>query len=293
MKPILKYFKLIFILPLLIGYTLPISAHAQNVVYERVKKEKLAHNNSFLISLYRPSYVLPFSYSTKPYQDVYVGSTPQSQGINHGEVQFQFSFKVPVWQNFLNNKKNTLYAAYTQQSFWQAYSDSAFFRETNYEPEIFIAHHFNKRFASDWKLSFLNLGLSHQSNGRGGVMERSWNRVYGEAILSNSNWMFSLKPWIVIRDNSYKRYNQNLAQYYGYERMLVSYKFHEHVLSLEARNTVESRFSRGAVQASWSFPLTTHLRGYAQVFSGYGQSMIEYDHYTNSAGIGFALNDWI
>ncbi|MFN7095894.1 MAG: phospholipase A, partial [Burkholderiales bacterium] len=26
---------------------------------------------------------------------------------------------------------------------------------------------------------------------------------------------------------------------------------------------------------------------------GYGQSMIEYNHYTNSIGIGIALNDWI
>jgi len=39
--------------------------------------------------------------------------------------------------------------------------------------------------------------------------------------------------------------------------------------------------------------LLTKVKGYVQVFSGYGQSLIDYNRYTNGVGIGFALSDWI
>lgn len=265
----------------------------RDVMHQRLQKEKIGHNNSFLISLYRPTYILPFSHTSKPFKEIYSGNTPQAQAIERNETKFQISFKLPVWQHFLNNPQSTLYIAYTQQSYWQTYNHSAFFRESNYEPETFITYHLNQRLFDHWKLSFLNLGFSHQSNGKGGNLERSWNRVYGEAIFANSNWMLSIKPWFVVRDNSYKRYNENLARYLGYERIAASYKHKQHVFTIETRNTLESRFKRGAVQASWSFPLTPHLRAYTELFSGYGQSLIEYDHYTHSIGIGIALNDWI
>lgn len=268
------------------------SAPKKDAMSKRLQKEKVANNNPFLISLYRPSYLLPYSYTTSPYDQVYQNSSQQIQPLRKAEVKFQFSLKVPVWQHVYNDS-STVYAAYSQESFWQAYGSSAFFRETNYEPEIFLANHVNWHTFGDWRLSFLNLGMSHQSNGRGNTLERTWNRVYGEAILSNANWLVSVKPWAVLRDSSLNKYNRDIAKYLGYERLLVSYKIHNHTLSLEARNTFESKFSRGAVQASWSFPLTTNLRGYAQIFSGYGQSLIEYNHFTNSAGVGIALNDWI
>ena len=258
----------------------------------RLQKEKVAVNNPFLISLYRPNYLLPYSYTTKPNYQVSQNTVPQDQTLQRYEVDFQLSLKIPLWQNVYNNS-STLYAAYTQESFWQAYNKSAFFRETNYEPEVFLANHVNWHAFHQWQLSFLNIGVSHQSNGRGGDLERTWNRVYGEAILSNSNWLISVKPWVVLNDASIRKYNQDIAKYLGYERILVSYKIHEHTLSLEARNTFESKFSKGALKASWSFPLTKKLHGYVQAFSGYGQSLLDYNHYTNSAGIGIALNDWI
>lgn len=296
MKPCLQFFKRVISCLVFI----PLSASADeklistsDVMTQRLKQEQAAPNNTFLISLYRPTYILPLSYTTKPYYEVYQANPSQQRSVNKAEVKLQISFKIPVMLNVFNHPKNTLYIAYTQQSYWQAYNDSAYFRESNYEPEIFLSHHIDKKLSDNWRLSVLNLGASHQSNGKGSTLERSWNRVYGEAILANSNWLLSLKPWFVVRDASYRRYNENLSHYLGYERILINYKYHDQVFSLKARNTIESNFERGAVQATWSFPITAHLRGYAELFSGYGQNLIEASHYTNNIGIGIALNDWI
>lgn len=260
-----------------------------DVVGSRVKKEQKQEDNPFSISVYKPNYLLPFYYVGSPY----TASVDRSNqnNLKREEVKFQLSFKVPVWRNVYNNR-STLYAAYSQVSYWQAYSDSAFFRETNYEPEIFLANNVNWHLSSDWQIKFLNIGAVHQSNGRGGDWERSWNRIYGEAIIADENWMLSLKPWYVIRDSTYKRQNSDMASYLGYDQIVLSYKYHNQTFSLEKTN-IERGFSRGAIQATWSFPLTTKIKGYIQYFNGYGQSLVEYNHRARSVGIGIALNDWI
>ena len=41
-----------------------------------------------------------------------------------------------------------------------------------------------------------------------------------------------------------------------------------------------------AVLAGWAFPLAGNLKGYAQFFGGYGQSLIDYNYFQRSLGIG-------
>jgi phospholipase A1 len=67
------------------------------------------------------------------------------------------------------------------------------------------------------------------------------------------------------------------------------------VFSAMSRNNLESGFSRGAVELTWSFPLGNYpfLKGYIQYFNGYGESLIDYDNHVNKIGIGFALTDWL
>jgi phospholipase A1/A2 len=48
----------------------------------------------------------------------------------------------------------------------------------------------------------------------------------------------------------------------------------------------------GAAKFSWSFPIAGNLRGYAEVFKGYGESLIDYNHNATYAGVGISLLDW-
>lgn len=261
----------------------------QTAVDTRVAAEQ--ERNEFLVSFYKPTYILPYYYTSSPYQAIYVNNTPNNESLDSSEAKFQISFKVPVWQNIFRSR-SSLFLAYSQLSYWQVYNKSEFFRETNYEPEIFLSNQLDWHLFGNWKLNFFNIGANHQSNGRGGNLERSWNRAYVEGIVSNDNWMISFKPWTTIFRSS-EVYNPDITDYLGYERILISYKYYRQVFSFEARNTFESGFSRGAMEATWSFPLTKHISGFVQLFSGYGQSLIEYNHYTNGAGIGIALSNWL
>ncbi len=263
----------------------------KNSVLEKVKKEK---NNSFYsITPYKSSYFLPINYTAKPFESIYKNESPNNQNPKPLEAKFQFSFKIPVWQNILNESRS-LYIAYTQLSYWQAYTRSGFIRETNHEPELFLANSFHTDLLPGWKFNFLNIGISHQSNGQGDDLERGWDRIYLEGIFSSKNWMVSLKPWYPIRQATLHYYNPDIAKYLGYGRLLVGWRNNNNqIFSLELRNTLESRFKRASIQVDWSFPLNNRLSGYIQFFSGYGQGLIEYNHHTNSIGIGLSLNRWL
>lgn len=261
-------------------------------VDERAKKEERIFPNNFGIVFYKPTYILPYYYTGSPYYSVYNNNTPENERLKNSELKFQLSFKVPVWKNIFHYP-TTLFLAYTQLSYWQAYNKTAFFRETDYEPELFFATELNIHLFGDWHTNFLNIGAVHQSNGYGGSMERSWNRIYLELIASNDNWMVSLRPWFVIHDSALHRYNPNIASYLGYGQVVVAYKYHRQIFSILGRSFLEHGGSRTTGEFTWSFPITSNLSGYLQVFSGYGQSLIEYDHRTNSVGIGIALSNWV
>jgi phospholipase A1 len=261
-------------------------------VVARAHDEKKILQNPFSIAFYKPTYVLPYYYTRMPDNAVYEGQTPQGESLKKSEVKYQLSFKVPLWQRMFN-LPSSLFFAYTQLSYWQLYDRDAFFRETDYEPEIFIANELNWHMFGAWHFNFFNIGAVHQSNGYGSSLERSWNRVYIQGIASNDNWVISVRPWVVFHDETYQRQNPNMSKYLGHEQITVAFKYYNQVLALEARNAIEHHGRYAGVTASWSFPLTKHLNGYVQVFSGYGQSLIEYNHRTNSAGVGIALSNWV
>jgi phospholipase A1 len=266
----------------------PATPTIKGPVEARVKKEEKILPDSFAIAFYKPTYAIPYYYTGSPYNSVYQGNTPNNEKLNRGEVKYQLSLKVPVWQKMFGSC-SSLYFAYTQLSYWQAYNNRAFFRENDYEPEFFVASQINYPLSTAWKVNFLNVGATHQSNGYGNSLQRGWNRLYLEAILSNDNWMISIKPWYII---SYNSKNEDIGSYLGNGRVLVAYKYYRQTFALQASNFIENS-KRTSAELTWSFPLIPYVKGYVQVFSGYGQSLIEYNHRTNSGGIGVAFSDWV
>src|SRR3990167_3319139 len=165
-----------------------VNTTAQGPIDERIKKEEQIPANYFSITLYKPTYILPYYYTFSPYNSIYQNNTPNNEKLKNEEFKYQLSFKVPVWQDIFDHP-SSLFLAYSQLSYWQVYNNKNFFRETDYEPELFLANELKWHLSPNWRLSFLNVGGSHQSNGYGNTLERSWNRLYVDAIISTDNWM--------------------------------------------------------------------------------------------------------
>ncbi len=274
------------------------SAVTEISVFEaRYEKEEATKNNRFIITPHNPNYVLPVSYSSRPNSAPYQASK-FADNLSHTEIKFQLSLKAPVTRN-LFGQGGELWFAYTNTSWWQAYNDeSAPFRETNHEPELFFMFPATATIL-DMNLDFIMLGASHQSNGRGGDLSRSWNRLFANFIFSKDNFAFSFKPWWRIpepakdNENSAKGDdNPDIEKYMGYGELGMAYTIDKHNLAIMLRNNLR-KDNKGAIQIDWSFPINKRFRGYFQYFNGYGESLIDYNHYSNRYSLGIMLTDWL
>ncbi|RRQ22063.1 phospholipase A [Thiohalobacter thiocyanaticus] len=263
----------------------------------RITLERATAENPFVITPHRPNYLLPATYNFSPNSDPFDVSEGELQ---KWEFKFQLSFKFPLVRGLFNDR-SSIFLAYTNQSYWQAYNRefSSAFRETNHEPELFLTYLPDySLFGIDARL--LQVGLSHQSNGRGGVLSRSWNRLYADLVFERGNFAFSLKPWYRIPEPKKKSPtdatgddNPDIEDFMGYGELRLAYKLDGHSLSLMLRSNLSRSDPRGAVELGWSFPLTRRVKGYAQYFDGYGESLIDYDAHIRRIGIGIALTDWL
>ncbi|STX51535.1 Phospholipase A1 precursor [Legionella busanensis] len=258
----------------------------ETVLEKQVTEKKETARYINILNLYHPNYILPYYHTRNPFQEIYWQATPDNQSVMQDELKAQISFLVPLVHHLIKDKPMSLNFAYTQLMYWQVYADSQYFREINYAPEFFIENYFNPTIAAQF-------GVNHQSNGRGGLLERSWNRLFLQLQFSGSRWLAHVRAWTLIdEERSSDVHNPNIAYYLGYENTFISYQFSTLKASLEVQN-LASGLKRGFIQMTLSYPFLNTLSLYTQFFSGYGQSLIEYNHKTTSFGIGLALNNWI
>jgi phospholipase A1 len=204
--------------------------------------------------------------------------------LSHNELVFQLSFKTKLVETAFN-KPVDLWFGYTQNSFWQAGNRQASspFRETNYQPELMLVTPLNFNVLG-MHASYLNMGLVHQSNGQAGTLSRSWNRYYAQVGLERAGFTVLGRMWKRINESAADDNNPNIVDYMGHGDVNITYRSNGHDYSALLRRNFST--NRGAVQLSWAFPLAGHFKGYAQYFSGYGQSLIDYNYYQNVVGVG-------
>lgn len=245
------------------------------------------HDNPFVLYPYENNYLL-YTYTSDLNKEA-ISSYNWGENARKDEVKFQLSLAFPLWRGILGDN-SVLAASYTQRSWWQLSNsaESSPFRETNYEPQIFLG------WATDyslggWTLRDVELGLNHQSNGRSDPTSRSWNRVYARLMAENGNFLAEIKPWYRIPEGASSDDNPDITKYMGYYRTRLGYKFGDSIFSVEGNYNWNSGY--GGATMGWSYPISEHVRFYTQVFSGYGESLIDYNHRQTRLGVGVTLND--
>lgn len=238
-----------------------------------------ALSSSFDIYPYKENYFLPISYDLK-----------ERNNRDQNEAKFQISINKPITYNLLGLNE-TINFGYTQKSWWQIYSDSSPFRETNYAPEVYMIAPYTNHENS--LLKAYKVGFLHESNGQHGAESRSWNRLYLEGYLQYSNLFVVPRVWYRIPEKSSSDDNPDIEKYLGYGDVNVIYAYGEHTFKLLLRNNLRfNDHNKGFAQANWIFPLTKakNTFGFFQLSSGYGDSLIDYDREINRISFGISLS---
>ncbi|MCF1428060.1 MAG: phospholipase A [Shewanella sp.] len=244
-------------------------------------------DEQFHLSAYDDNYLLPWYYTTQPNQQYYAPQNPNGGEISKTNFQFQISLKYGLLANVFT-QNDGLYFAYSQIANWQAYDTSAFFRDTQYQPDLFWVFQHGDN-SLDWQWRHTSIGFMHQSNGKGGKYERAWNRFYLDLQFGGDDLRVNVRPWIRSTILNSHDYNPNIEDFMGYGDIQLAWTSGNHQIKLTLRNQLESSFSAGYEELSWQFPIYKQMHGYLKLQSGYGLTISDYNHYDNAVGIGIAL----
>lgn len=247
------------------------------------------------IRAHQPVYLLPAFWTSDK------NEFPQSpnltvetdQNLKSTESKFQLSLKTKAVENLLGDNGD-IWLGYTQSSRWQVYNseESRPFRETNYEPEASLIFRTNYEILG-LNARLLGLTFNHQSNGRADPLSRSWNRVMLNLGFERDNFALMLRPWYRIEEDSKDDNNPDIKNYMGRGDLTAFYRWNDHDFSLMLRHSLKGgNDSHGAVQFDWVFPISGKLRGQFQLFDGYGESLIDYNHRATYVGLGVSLMNW-
>lgn len=252
---------------------------------------------TFVVRTYLPNFFLPLHYSS----DIGVPASPTHPASGttnrnrHAEVKLQISLRAKIAQSvFLPDAD--LWFGYTQRSFWQLWtpSQSSPFRSTDYEPELIYVVPIPESLSvlpGGWRWKMGQVGLAHQSNGQTDPLSRSWNRVYVGAGLERGEVSLLFRAHRRLPENGTDD-NPDLTHYIGRQELTASWLPGLATASLTWRTNLTS-WRRGSLQLDWTYPVNRDqpegLRYHVQVFSGYGESLLDYNHRQNSIGLGLTL----
>jgi len=234
--------------------------------------------------------------------------TPASPSPDHtaapldyqsSEMRIHLSVRTKLAQNLfthgLSGRQDSLWFGYSQVSAWQVFNRklSRPFRSTDHEPELIYVYPLDQPLPGGWRWRYAGLGLVHQSNGQSLPLSRSWNRVYLMGGMElDDRWRFTARAWQRIRENAATDDNPDIAHYIGRAELGLWWTpDRQNSYGITART-----FGRGSVRLEWSHalgdPAKSNLRLHTQLFSGYGDTLIDYNRRRTVFSIGLSLVDF-
>jgi phospholipase A1 len=218
------------------------------------------------------------------------------------ETRIQLSVRTKLAQGLLTHgqpdKRDSLWFAYSQQSYWQLFNGplSRPFRNTDHEPELIYVYPFSAALPGGWQLRYGGLGLVHQSNGQSLPLSRSWNRVYlmaGGELDRRARVL--LRAWQRLPETRANDDNPDIADTIGRAELQGFWNFDaRNTLGLTLRHSLRTT-AHGSLRLEWLRTLgedDSRLRFHVQLFSGYGDSLIDFNRRRTVLGVGLSLVDF-
>jgi phospholipase A1 len=254
----------------------------------------VTHKLNYTLIYSKTSKTNALPYSPNPNNQVLTALPPDDR-----DMKIQFSMKHNIGDF---DRLGSLWVGYTLLSFWQVYDEahSRPFRENNYEPELIYSTYPDALFGkSRFNPDILNFGVVHQSNGQPEPRSRSWNRFYVQTGIEQNyagdrKFIALVRAWKRIAESSSNDDNPDITQYLGRGEVELRYSQNK---NWEATIVLKGRSTQLDLSAPWTAyrllalaaPGEHNTNIHLQYFSGYGESLIDYNHRHETWGLGVSF----
>lgn len=277
--------------------------------------EKASARDTFQLRGYRPvslSVVGANHVNTLPSSPTN-GSPASAVAYSPTEMKINLSVRTKLASGLLHRSdqplSDSIWFGYSQQSYWQLFNGaiSRPFRATDHEPELIYVFGHNRPLPGGFTYRMSGAGIVHQSNGQSLPLSRSWNRVYvmaaADKITSQGNrFTLQAKGWQRLPESNAKDDNPDISNYIGRAEFAGTWSFDSgagaeqrtHTFGMTVRHSLRKE-GRGSLRLEYLRSLGaagSGLRFHTQLFSGYGDSLIDYNRNRTVLSVGLSLVDW-
>lgn len=231
------------------------------------------------------------------------GHTATPQPYQAYEMRVGLSVRTKLAQGLLTGadpaRKDSLWFAYSQQSTWQVFNGdiSRPFRTTDHEPELMYVYPTDIKLPGGWRWRYAGLGIVHQSNGQSLPLSRSWNRVFlMGGVELDSRFTITGRVWKRVNESAAEDDNPDITKYLGHSELTGSWNVNPaNTLSLTLRGLLGGS-GRGGARLEWmraiGDPAKSNLRWHAQLYHGYGDTLVDYNRKRTVLSLGVSLVDF-
>jgi phospholipase A1 len=149
-----------------------------------------------------------------------------------------------------------------------------------------------------WRVRLGGLGIVHQSNGQSLPLSRSWNRAYLMAGAENGRLQVHARVWKRLPESGGED-NPGIGDFIGRaEARFVWHADRDNLWSLTGRHSLHAT-ARGSWRLEWFRTLGDPGEGppgglqlHAAVFTGYGDSLLDFNRRRTVFSLGLSLVEW-
>ena len=233
------------------------------------------------------------------------GTATEVYGDN--EARIQLSVRTKMAQGILTSGReqlrDSLWFGYSQQSYWQLFNGglSRPFRSTDHEPEVTYIYPSRAQLPLGWQLRYTGISAVHQSNGQSQPLSRSWNRtVLMAGFEKGTDYTLQAKFWKRMKEDPANDDNPDIVDLIGRAELAGSWNVDKNnTLGLTLRHALRAD-ANGSLRFDWYRTLgnggqpggKSGLRFHTRLFTGYGDSLIDYNRRRTVLSLGLSLVEW-
>lgn len=244
--------------------------------------------------------------NTQPSSGNPLNNAVVAQPYRTSEMRLQLSVRSKLAKDLLRGPRaealDSLWFSYAQQSYWQLFTPqvSRPFRSTDHEPEILYIRPLQSADPQRWRVRYAGTSLNHQSNGQPLPLSRSWNRLILMAGAERGGLQVQGRVWKRLPEGTATDDNPGIQSLVGRAELQATQRIgNEDVLQATVRHNLE-RTGRGSLRLEWLHTVARDdaaaavggLQLHVQLFTGYGDSLLDYNRRRTVFSVGLSLADW-